>query len=166
MTIRVHGRRGLGWLAVGVIVLSACATPRAALGPEQSPCFRSLPVAADVLGHRGRFAGVILTRVPQPGARRPFRSAASTAGSAVTGATSSIPAASTTTTVPSATSTMPLLGKEYCLVAFEGAFDSSVPLLRGSQRTGRFAIVVVTLRSHRAVAVYLHDRLPRSFRRP
>jgi hypothetical protein len=48
-----------GALAAGA-VFPACTTPRDALGTNASPCFQSLPVAADAVHERGTLHGVRL----------------------------------------------------------------------------------------------------------
>ena len=58
---RMPARRvAVAAVAVSVIVvtLSACTSPRNALGPSESPCFRAIPVAHAAVNDTGRFAGV------------------------------------------------------------------------------------------------------------
>jgi hypothetical protein len=57
-------------------------------------------------------------------------------------------------------------GRSLCLVAFQGNFDAGrIPLLRGTDRSGRYAVVVVAVRTRTAGAVFLTDQLPRSFKK-
>lgn len=56
-------RRRLGVLVAGLVAaagLSACTSARNGLGTPVGACYRALPVAADAVGHQGRFAGVML----------------------------------------------------------------------------------------------------------
>jgi hypothetical protein len=139
-------------LAVIGILASGCATPRASLGTSQNACFFALPVAADAVSHQGHFAGIhrlVLApgqTLPLPaGGRRPITTTT----------------ASSSTTTPG---TKPAKPRGACLVAFKGVFDPArISLLRGPNRTGRYAIVAVGLRTHKVVAVYLADALPRTF---
>jgi len=132
--------------------ITGCASPRAALGPDQSTCFPALSVAAQTLHRAGRFAGVTLTHVPERMA-----------------GTTTVPVSSPTTT-PSTSrqgeTTTTFAHRDFCLVAYKGAFDASqIPLVRGAPRAGRYAIVVVTAKTpHRVLAVFLRDQLPRAFR--
>jgi hypothetical protein len=51
-----------------------------------------------------------------------------------------------------------------CLVAFKGTFDrTKIPLLVPSTAVGRYAVVVVSVRTRQARAVYMLDSLPKSF---
>jgi hypothetical protein len=143
--------RAIAGLTTVGILASGCATPRAALGTAQNACFSSLPVAADAVARQGHFAGfhrLVLApgeTLPLPGAgRRPITTTTSTS-----------------TTTPGVKPTKP---RGACLVAFKGTFDPTrITLLRGTNRTGHFAIVAVGLRTHKVVAVYLTDALPKYF---
>jgi len=140
----VRHLRVVAAVAIAGALTAGCATPRAALGPNKSTCFPALSEAAQTLNHVGRFAGVTLTHVPER----------------VAGATTTAPSSTqqqeTTTTLPH---------RDFCLVAYKGTFNASnIPLARGPERTGQYAIVVVTAKTHRVVAVFLRDQLPRAFR--
>jgi hypothetical protein len=132
-------------LLAGLVLASGCATPRVALGTAPSPCFQALPVARDAVGRQGQFAGVkritsrSLLPVPSP-IRLPRRSPRST------------------TTLPSG-STVPPQSRGECLVAFKGSLDrSKIPLLLPNT-SGRYAVVVVSIRTRTAHFVYFTDKL-------
>jgi hypothetical protein len=144
---------------LALVVVSGCATPRVALGTSQSPCFQALPVAIEAVGRQGQFAGVRrVTRstlgVPgRLGLPRPNRPSTTTTTRAVT-------SGATTTTRPR----VPPQSQGVCEVAFKGTFDRTrIPLLVPSSATGRYAVVVVSIRTRRARAVYLIDYLPKAF---
>jgi len=144
---------------MSLTLLSGCATPRVALGTSHSPCFQALPVAIDAVAHQGQFAGVRrVTRstlgVPgRIGLPRPSRPSTTTT-------TTTVPAPGATTTRPR----LPPQSQGVCEVAFRGTFDrSKIPLLVPSTAVGRYAIVVVSIRTRRARAVYLIGNLPGAF---
>jgi len=137
-------------------VLTACASPRAALGTSRNSCYQALPLAADAVHHQGRFDGLTLTRVPDRFTTptvRPSRPG------------TPAPASTTTTTVVAGSTSTTRPGRPVCLVAFKGTFDpQKIDLLRGPRRSGPYAIVVVSVRTRKVAAVYLAAALPRSFR--
>lgn len=140
--------RAVAAVVVAGALTAGCASPRAALGPNKSTCFPALSEAAQILNHAGRFAGVTLTHVPERAA----------------GATTTTPSSTgqQETTQQGTTTTLP--HRDFCLVAYKGTFDAStIPLVQGQERTGQYAIVVVTAKTHRVVAVFLRDQLPRAF---
>jgi hypothetical protein len=159
--------------AIAIIVGYGCATPRAALGPRSSPCFQALPPATLAVGHQGKFAGLTLADVPaRLGGPRVLRTPPTVgAGPRTTAPRTTAPRTTATSGVPTTSapagvgSTTTLPRRDVCLVAFKGTFDASkIPLLRGPLKTGQYAVVVVAVRSHRAVLVYLTDTLPRAFK--
>jgi hypothetical protein len=152
---------GLSFATVG------CASPRIALGTTRSPCFQALPVAASAVGHQGQFAGV--TRVTRstlglsgtllPQRRRRPTTSTSTSTTLTTTPTGSASGPTTTARVR-----VPAQAQGACLVAFKGTFDrSKIPLLVSTPAVGRYAVVVVSVRTRQARAVYLIDQLPKSF---
>jgi hypothetical protein len=149
------------------LAVVGCASPRIALGTTRSPCFQALPVAAAAVNHQGQFAGV--TRVTRttlgitgslglPRRRR-----------ATTTTTSTSTTTTVVTAVPGRTATtvkakVPAQPQGACLVAFKGSFDrSKIPLLVPTPAVGHYAVVVVSVRTRQARAVYLLDSLPKSF---
>jgi hypothetical protein len=47
-------------MLVVALLLAACTSPKSAIGPSASPCFRTLPTALAAVGNRGHFLGVRL----------------------------------------------------------------------------------------------------------
>jgi len=45
-------------LVAVVLIATACTSPKNALGPTDSPCFRAIPVAHAAVNDKGHFAGV------------------------------------------------------------------------------------------------------------
>ena len=151
---RAMNGAGLAMVTVGLV--ASCASPRAVLNTSQSSCYRAIPAAADAVSHQGRFAGLRRISV---GANQ----------AVPLGAGLGLPRRTTTTTVlpatgqatPTSVSSQP---RAACMVAFRGTFEPvKIPLLRGLNRTGHYAVVVVGLRTGQARAVYLVDRLPGAF---
>jgi hypothetical protein len=149
--------RGLAVVLAVIGMTAACASPRATLGPDESPCFQALPIATAAVGRQGRLAGVDrvavneLARVEQRLLPRP-----------TTTATTPAP-----TVAPRSSRRFAASKPALCLVAFRGKFDPAkfTPgLLRGPLKGGKYAVVAVGVRSHRARAVYFIDALPRRFR--
>jgi hypothetical protein len=162
-------RAALGAL-LPLVLLAGCATPRIALGTSQSPCYQALPVAIEAVGRQGRFAGVKrVTRstlgVPDalglPRRRRPTTTTQTTQTTQTT-ATTLAPSGRTTTTRQS----VPPQSQGVCLVAFRGTFDRrkiSLLVPPSSAVVGRYAVVVVSVRTRQARAVFLFDSLPTGF---
>ena len=146
-------RAKVGAIGIALIAaawLASCGSPRAVLNTSQSSCYRALPAATEAVAHQGRFAG--LRRVS-------VGSDPSTMFGAGLPLTSFLRSSATVTPT-----TAPRPNGAACLVAFKGSFDpAKMPLLRGTNRSGRYAVVVVGLRASEARAVYLTDHLPRDF---
>jgi len=154
----MSGRGSIGRGAAAALVVTALALTAAcektAVKTSVSPCFRVLPQAHAAVGSQGTFVDVARRKGAQiypssggPPVTAPLRPT-------VTGpAPVSIPVSRP-------------LGvddprRDDCIVAYRGAFDPArIPLLRGPNRAGRYAIVVVAVRSLQVRAVVLTDRLP------
>lgn len=142
----------------GAIALSAC--EKAAVKTSVSPCFRVLPQAHAAVGSQGTFVDV---------ARRKGSTIYPSSGGEAT-VTTSVPSSRPTVTGPAeGAPAVPLPGTlapadprhDGCIVAYRGKFDPSrIPLLRGPNREGRYAIVIVGVRSQQVRSVVLTDRLP------
>jgi hypothetical protein len=146
------------------LATAGCASPRFALGTTRSPCFQALPVAAAAVAHQGQFAGVTRVNRTTLGLNGrlglPRRRRTTTTVTTKPTSTTALPSHPTTTTRPS----VPAQPQGACLVAFKGTFDrSKIPLLVPSPAVGRYAVVVVSVRTRQARAVYLLDSLPKSF---
>jgi len=142
-------RRG-GWVAVGLLGAATLAGCKATTSTSSvSPCFRVLPEAHQAVGNQGDFVDVARLRGPRvSGFGGPSTTASSTPAT-----TAASPPPSTTTTVNPR--------RDVCLVAYRGTFDpSGIPLLVGPNRSGRYAVVIVGVRSERVRAVVLTDTLP------
>jgi hypothetical protein len=127
-------------VALVAATLSACSSPspKSAIGPSASPCFRTLPTALAAVGHRGQFLGVRLlsVKVVDDDLRRHHQAA--------------LPA--------SRTSAATLV----CVVGYHGPFQArsvTSPWPRG-RTTGTDALVLVVLSNGRVVAVVLLARAP------
>jgi hypothetical protein len=142
-------------LAVGA--LTGCQKVTRTVTSSVSPCFRVLPVAHQAVEGQGAFVDVVRIRgrsvahfprvAGPPGA--PAVSTTTTSTS-----TTSAPAGSTSTTAPGAS-------RDVCVVAYRGTFDAGrVHLLTGPNRSGTYALVVVSVRAQRVRAVVLTDHLP------
>lgn len=147
-------------VVLGAIALSGC--EKTAVKTSVSPCFRVLPQAHAAVGSQGSFVDV---------ARRKGATIyPSAGGQATVTVTTAGPSARPTVTGPSEGSAVvsvpSTLGpadprRDICLVAYRGTFDPSrIPLLRGPNREGRYAIVIVAVRSQQVRSVALTDRLP------
>lgn len=140
--------RRLAALVMGALVAlgaaSACEKVNS-VASSVSPCFRVLPQARAAVGGQGTLVDVA----------RVSRSAMPRIGGIVRR-----PRATTTSVAPGST-TIPVQ-REVCLVAYRGTFDASkITNLVGPNRTGRYAVVVVGIRSQAVRAVELVDRLPK-----
>ena len=132
--------------AIGVVmaatlpVLCGCQKVTRAVSSSVSPCFRVLPQAHQAVGGQGAFVDVVRIRGPR-GAAFPAR----------------VPPRGATTT----STTVGANPRDVCVVAYAGTFDTSrVQHLIGANRTGRYALVIVSVRTQRVRAVALSDRLP------
>ena len=112
-----------------------------------SPCFRVLPLAHAAVGGQGSQTPVDVARARGSAIPRlPFRRRTRP----------------TTTTIAGAP---PPPQRDVCLIAYRGPFDPRrIPNLRGTEGTGRFAVVVVNVRTQKVVSVFLTDRLPSPLR--
>lgn len=126
-------RRAAPALVVALLLLPACEKVTRKVTSQVSPCFKVLPQASAAVGGQGTFVDV--TRIRGSSAQKfPQRAA-------------------TTTTAQ--------LSRDVCVVAYEGPFDASrIEHLIGMNRSGRYALVVVSVRTQRVHAVILIDRLP------
>lgn len=148
----VAGGVSAGLVLTAVIPTAAC--EKTAVKTSVSPCFRVLPQAHSAVGSQGTFVDV---------ARRKGAQIYPSSG----GPPISAPLQPTVTgPAPAPTQVRPSLGaddprRDDCIVAYRGVFDPArIPLLRGSNRTGRYAIVIVGVRSAEVRAVVLTERLP------
>jgi hypothetical protein len=145
--MRRLGAVGLA-LLVTVGVTTACEKVNT-VASSVSPCFRVLPQARTALGGQGTFVDVArvsrssMLRLPLLG-RGPRR----------TTTTTTLAQAPSSTTIP--------VQHEVCLVAYKGTFDPTrISPLFGTARTGRYAIVIVAVKTQRVRAVVLVDKLPK-----
>jgi hypothetical protein len=124
--------------------LTACEKPTA-VASSVSPCFRVLPIAHAALGNQGSRTPVDVARargsaIPKLPFRRRTRP--------------------TTTTIAGVPTSVPRQ-RDVCLIAYRGPFDPNrISTLNGPLRAGRYAVVVVSVRTQRVVSVFLTDRLP------
>lgn len=127
-------------LTLVAVLLSGCTSPspKSAIGPSASPCFRTLPTALAAVGHRGHFLGVRLLSMKSVDlslrrhhqAELPKSEAAST--------------------------TM------LCVVGYQGPFKAKsveLPWPKG-RRSADDALVLVDLSNGRVVAVVLLKKTP------
>ncbi|HUZ20055.1 MAG TPA: hypothetical protein VMU75_05730 [Acidimicrobiales bacterium] len=146
-------RRGgpLGALALAItagaggILLGACTSPRNALGPSESPCFRVLARASAAVHHEGRYAGVRYLSVAEL-ARALERSR------------------------PQLVDVPPAVTKSregVCVVAYTGSFTSQYVEAGWSVDSphGRYAVVVVSVTGERVIATIVLQHAPVRFTR-
>lgn len=157
----ITARRQVGPKAAAVallgclVVLTAC--EKTAVKTSVSPCFRVLPQAHAAVASEGAFVDVArrkgTTIYLSAGGQAPVTSRARPT---VTGpAPGSVQGPTSTTLGPNDPR------RDACIVAYRGSFDPArIPLLRGPGRTGRYAIVVVAVKSQQVRSVTLTDRLP------
>jgi len=129
-------------LAIG---LTGCQKVTRSVTSSVSPCFRVLPQAHDAVGGQGTFVDVARIR-----------------GRGVAGLAPRLTA--TASTVTTSTSEAPLAGttRDVCLVAYKGTFNvDRIQHLRGPNRQGHYALVVVGVRSQLVRAVVLTNVLPK-----
>jgi hypothetical protein len=128
------------WVAAAMaplvaLALGGCQKVTRKVGSSVSPCFRVLPQAHQALGGQGSFVDVARVRGGPAGRFGPVAATPTTA-----------------TTAPA---------MDVCVVAYRGPFDPErIGHLVGAARQGRYALVVVGVRSERVRAVALSDRLP------
>ena len=130
---------------VAFVALSGCQKVTRSVTSSVSPCFRVLPQAHQAVGGQGTFVDV--ARIRGNGvASLPRRLMPSTS------------LATTSSSEPSVAGTT----RDVCLVAYKGTFDTSrIVHLVGPNRQGRYALVVVGVRSQLVRAVLLSDQLPK-----
>ena len=130
---------------VAFVSLSGCQKVTRSVTSSESPCFRVLPQAHQAVGGQGTFVDV--ARIRGNGvASLPRRLMPSTS------------LATTSSSEPSVAGTT----RDVCLVAYKGTFDTSrIVHLVGPNRQGRYALVVVGVRSQLVRAVLLSDQLPK-----
>lgn len=136
--------------AVGLSALTACVTPHNGLGTASSSCFQGIPVATAAVHKNGKLVGVRAV-------------SGATARAVLEGRLPSEPPTTTSTTSAGATTGPRLRG--VCLFAFKGTYVATgVDHVRpGSPQRGHYAIVAVTVRTARPIAVVLADKLPVRF---
>ena len=132
-------RRWAAAIVAASLLVGGCERVARTVRPTSvDPCFTVLPQAKAAIGGVGTFVDVKRIR-----GERVFL----------------FPRLETTTSVPP--TTIAGVTRDICAVAFKGVFDgSSIPLLRGENRSGTYAIVIVPLRRKEVRAVYLTDELP------
>ena len=141
--MRRSWRAGVGAVAVAV-ALTGCQKVTRGVTSSVSPCFRVLPQAHQAVGGQGSFVDVVRIRGGKVG-RFPRL-----------GSSSTVPVTTTTTVTPGTAPT-----RDVCVVAYRGTFDATrVQHLTGPNRAGRYALVVVSVRTERVRSVVLSDRLP------
>jgi hypothetical protein len=138
------GRLAAGMAAaiVTVGIVAGCEKVNA-VAASVSPCFRVLPIAHAAVGSQAPTSPVDLARVR---------------GSAVPRFVPLRPRTHATTTLPGAVPRQ----RDACIIAYNGPFDASKMPGRvvGPLRTGRYAVVVVAVRTQRVVSVFLTNVLP------
>ena len=127
-------------LTLVAATLAGCSSPspKSAIGPSASPCFRTLPPALAAVGHRGQFLGVRLLSVKVVDLDLRHHHQAELPKSWASAAT--------------------LL----CVVGYHGPFQAKFvksPWPRG-RTSGSDALVLVKLSSGRVIAVVLLPRTP------
>ncbi len=109
-----------------------------------SPCFKAIPPARDAVGGQGTLvdvARVSRSALPLPRINR-------------------LPLGGVRRQTPPSTDLASQ--REVCLVAYRGTFDPNrIAHLAGTSRTGRYAVVVVGIRTQKVHLVMLVDELPR-----
>jgi hypothetical protein len=127
-------------LALVAVLLAGCTSPspKSAIGPSASPCFRTLPTALAAVGHRGHFLGVRLLSMKAVDLSLRRHHEAELPKSRAASATM------------------------LCVVGYQGPFKSKsveLPWPRG-RRSADNALVLVNLASGRVVAVVLLKKTP------
>jgi len=147
-------------IAMGLAIL---VVPACGVSPTKapvSPCFRVLPRAHDAVGGQGSFVDVV--RISGGGVSRFSRRALASGAASDSPAKTSAPPPTTANLTPTTIDPR----SDICVVAYGGTFDPTrIPLLVGPARSGKYAIVVVGVRTQRVRAVALTDRLPAPLRR-
>jgi hypothetical protein len=127
-------------LTLTAVTLASCSSPspKSAIGPSASPCFRTLPTALAAVGHKGHFLGVRLLSVKVVDSDLRHHHQPALPRSRATDAT--------------------LL----CVVGYRGPFQAKsveLPWPRG-RTSGSDALVLVELASGRVIAVVLLPKTP------
>jgi hypothetical protein len=154
---RVGKRRRVASLLVALVLpLVAACEKINSVSSSVSPCFRVLPLARLAIGKQGTFVDVARLRgsaLPRLGRIGPLgRGTNPTVVPRVTSPPGAGPTAGTSTTI--------VPQRDVCLVAYKGTFDvSKIPLLMGQARTGKYAVVIVGVRTQKVRAVVLTDKL-------
>jgi hypothetical protein len=131
---------GVVVLTLVAATLSGCTSPspKSAIGPSASPCFRTLPTALAAVGHRGHFLGVRLLSMKAVDFSLRHHYEAELPKSRAAAATM------------------------LCVVGYQGPFVATSvesPWPQG-RKSGRDALVLVDLANGRVVAVVLLRRTP------
>ena len=135
-------RRVLAWLAGAAVLAAAaglggCTSARNTLATPVSACYRALPVAANAVHHRGKFAGVRLVDARSLASRPGLaRIVAEQGGGPV---------------------------RAVCVVVFHGSFDAAavdVGAAGPSTGTRPYAVVMVAIPDDRFLGTVLAERPP------
>jgi hypothetical protein len=117
-----------------------------------SPCFRVLPEAHAAVGNQGAFVDVARLQGERV---TTFPRVTETTG--VSAPSSTAPGTSTTVAAQGR--------RDVCVVAYRGTFDPTrIQHLLGAAPAGRYAIVIVGVRTREVRAVLLTDTLPKPLR--
>jgi hypothetical protein len=141
-------KRALGLVLVIMLPLSACEKVTRKVTAQVSPCFKVLPQAHAAVDGQGTFVDV--TRIRGTGATTfPHRTTHDT-----------------TTTAPMTPTTVQR-SRDVCVVAYRAdQFDTArIQHLIGANRSGSYALVVVSVRTQRVRVVILVDQLPKPLRK-
>jgi hypothetical protein len=127
-------------LTLVAATLSGCTSPspKSAIGPSSSPCFRTLPTALAAVGHRGHFLGVRLLSMKVVDLSLRHHHEAELPNSRAGGATM------------------------LCVVGYQGPFVAKkveLPWPQG-RRSADDALVLINLANGRVVAVVLLKKTP------
>jgi hypothetical protein len=127
-------------LALVAATLSGCTSPspKSAIGPSASPCFRTLPTALAAVGHRGHFLGVKLLSMKEVDFSLKHHREAELPKSRAAGATM------------------------LCVVGYQGPFRAKAVELPWppKRRSADNALVLVNLANGRVIAVVLLKKTP------
>jgi len=139
---RVSAATCVFFVSCASVLVAGCTSARNALGTNSSPCYLALPVAADAVHDRGKFAGVRLVTAAELAKKaRVFDALAPRAGGKL---------------------------HDVCAVEYEGSFTLSQverPLGKApASGTGRYAIVVVTRGTNVLLATVVRNQQPEPFR--
>jgi hypothetical protein len=149
-------RKAAGAVMVAALLLTGCQKVTRKVTSSVSPCFRILPAAHQAVGGQGTFVDV--ARIRGTGADRFPRP--KTAGTTTTAGLTTTSAGATTVPQAGTTTTVAHQNRDICVVAYRGTFDPArITDLRGAQQ-GRYALVVVGVRSRLVRLVLLTNKLP------